>query len=242
MYKISLQTLSEPKTNVQEVPVPGSQDYGHTIGKIEFSMAKVNWPRKWFEDMSFLQEPNQSCNDSWRRTFPAAGTQSLRSHFVLQSFILVFASISGRCSNSPWSNLSPGLLPLWSVHISITDFSHYLSASALCWVWQASSKPHHTSLCNITSITSLCVSKLALNRAELSIRWSKSGLLTLGSLTQEMVWFVTLSGSQGWQTHVIYELKVYQHHAGSTISVALTLFMALAKSKDCETRSLAGYK
>lgn len=42
--------------------------------------------------------------------------------------------------------------------------------------------------------------------------------------------------------HVIYEVEAYQHHAGSMISVALTLFMALAKRKDCETRNLAGYK
>lgn len=61
-----------------------------------------------------------------------------------------------------------------------------LSAPSLCWVWQASSKPCHTSLCNNTSITSLCESKLALNRPELPIRWSKHSLLTLGSLTQEM--------------------------------------------------------
>lgn len=50
----------------------------------------------------------------------------------------------------------------------------------------ASSEPCYTSLCKDTSITSLCVSKLALNRPELSVRWSKCSLLTLGSLTQEM--------------------------------------------------------
>lgn len=41
---------------------------------------------------------------------------------------------------------------------------------------------------------------------------------------------------------VIDELKDYQHCAGLMISVALTLFMALNKSKDCEARSLVGYK
>lgn len=163
-------------------------------------------------------------------------------HILCFSPLLLFVSGSGKCPNSPWSNLSPGLLRLWSVGTSITDFCCYLSASDLCCIWKASSKPHHTSLCNTTSITSLCVSKLSLNRTELSIRWSKCSLLTLGSLTQEMVWFVMLSGLEGWQTHVIYELKAYQHHAGLMISVALTLFMALSKSKDCETHSLAGYK
>lgn len=42
--------------------------------------------------------------------------------------------------------------------------------------------------------------------------------------------------------HVIYELRAYQHHAGLMISVALMLFMALNKSKDCEACGLAGYK
>ena len=51
-----------------------------------------------------------------------------------------------------------------------------------------------------------------------------------------------LSGLEKWQIHAIYELKTYQHHAGLMISVALTLFMALNKSKDCEARNLAGYK
>lgn len=51
-----------------------------------------------------------------------------------------------------------------------------------------------------------------------------------------------LSGLKKWKTHVIYELKAYQHHAGLMISVALTLFMALNKSKDCEAHSLVGYK
>ena len=136
--------------------------------------------------MFLLQEPNQSCSDGWRRAFPAAETSSLRSHFVLHSFTLVLVSASYRFPNSPWSNPSPGLVPLRSVGISVTDFCRYPSAPALCWIWQASSKPCHTSLCNDTSITSLCVSKLALNRAELSVKWSKCSLLTLGSLTQEI--------------------------------------------------------
>lgn len=38
-----------------------------------------------------------------------------------------------------------------------------------------------------------------------------------------------LSGLEKSQTHVIYELKAYQHHAGLMISVALTLFTALNK-------------
>lgn len=84
------------------------------------------------------------------------------------------------------SNLRPHSLLLWSVGISVTDFCCNLSAPTLPCIWQDSSKPCHTSLCNDISITSLCASKLASNRAELPIRWSKHSLLTLGSLTQEM--------------------------------------------------------
>lgn len=85
-----------------------------------------------------------------------------------------------------WTQHSSTLRRQWSVcHWPLS-----LSVAPALYAHRAkstrSSELCRTSLCVDTSISCVCIYKMALSRAELSVRWSKHSLLTLGSLTQEM--------------------------------------------------------
>lgn len=189
--------------------------------------------------MLFLHKPNRSCNDNWKRAYQAPEVQCSGSHFIPLLYLC-----SGGVRQIFWQHMIHSELNTPPI-AGNGHFCHYLLSPALCagrGKSTTSSKPCSTSFCNDTWVTCVCMNKLALNRAELSVRWSKCSLLTLGSLTQEtcdlLCWVALRNDECLW----IGEQKDYQHCAGLMISVALTLFMALNKNKNCEARSLAGYK